>query len=58
LRSRDWEIYLMQVGDEPRRLGTGADDLGYEPWRSGTYWVLACKPEYCFVTHAATHVVF
>ena len=55
----DWDIYVMEVGDPPKLLGKSTSpDLAYEPWTSGTYWVLACKPDYCFVTFSTVHVVF
>jgi hypothetical protein len=56
----EWEMYVMAVGEPPRRMGlsTSTTPLSYEPWTSGTYWVLACKPDYCFVTFSTVHVVF
>jgi hypothetical protein len=54
-----WEIYVVAIGDPPKLLGKSTStDLAYEPWTSGTYWVLACKPDYCFVTFSTVHVVF
>ncbi|MBA3817522.1 MAG: hypothetical protein H0X17_01400 [Deltaproteobacteria bacterium] len=53
LRGKPFEIYIVQVGGEARRLGTtdGAA-LQYVPWRSGVYWVLACGAAECFVIAA------
>ncbi|MEO8548728.1 MAG: DUF6056 family protein [Kofleriaceae bacterium] len=54
----DWDMYVMAVGDPPKLVGKSTDKtLSYEPWTSGTYWVLACKPDYCFVTSSTVHVV-
>jgi len=58
LKESDFEIYVTAVGDPPRDLGKSTDShLGYEPWRAGTYWVLACKPDSCFVIFATSHVI-
>jgi hypothetical protein len=47
------EIYIYQAGGEARRLGTAGDtELSYVPWKTGAYWVLACKPDECFVIAA------
>jgi len=55
----DWDIYATEVGDPPKLLGkSSSPDLAYEPWTSGTYWLLACKPDYCFVMFSTVHVVF
>jgi hypothetical protein len=55
----DWDIYVMEVGDPPKLLGKSTSaELSYEPWTSGTYWLLACKPDYCFVMSSTVHVVF
>ncbi|MBA3393828.1 MAG: hypothetical protein H0T89_14365 [Deltaproteobacteria bacterium] len=57
LAGKPFEIYIVQVGGEAKKLGTtdGAP-LRYVPWRSGVYWVLACdaKPggTECFVIAA------
>lgn len=51
----DFEIFVYQVGGELRRLGTARGEaLQYVPWKTGVYWVLACRPAECFVV-AATH---
>jgi hypothetical protein len=58
LRTADREIFLVAIGDPPRRLGTGAEGpFTYEPWRSGPYWALACKPDHCFVILALNHAI-
>ncbi len=50
----DLEVFVYLVGGEARRLGTSAGEpLQYSPWRTGTYWVLACRPDECFVLAAA-----
>jgi hypothetical protein len=50
----EFEIYIYQVGGEARRLGTAGDPvLQYVPWRTGMYWVLACRPTECFVIATA-----
>jgi hypothetical protein len=52
----DAEMYVLQVGGEARRLGTARDDkLQYAPWKSGVYWVLACRSDVCFVIAATRH---
>jgi hypothetical protein len=59
LTKSDFELYAVAIGDTPRDLGssTSGKPLTYEPWRSGTYWLLACKPDYCFVIFATSHVI-
>ncbi|HUJ63385.1 MAG TPA: DUF6056 family protein [Kofleriaceae bacterium] len=55
LETADVEIYVYLVGDEAKRLGTGADKvLRYVPWHPGVYWILACRRDECFVI-AGTH---
>jgi hypothetical protein len=50
------DIYIYQVGGEARRLGAATDrDLIYVPWKAGTYWALACRPDECFVIAATRH---
>ncbi|HEX5060850.1 MAG TPA: DUF6056 family protein [Kofleriaceae bacterium] len=49
----DWEPFVVALGDPPRRLRGHT----YRPWRSGEYWLLACKREYCFVVAATNHSV-
>jgi hypothetical protein len=48
----DVEVFIYQVGGEAHRLGTGIDTLSYVPWKTGAYWVLACRSDECFVTAA------
>ncbi len=59
LTTSTWEIFVTRIGDEPRRLGTSTsgERLLYEPWRSGTYWVTACRDDYCFVLMALIHTI-
>ena len=50
---KDFEIYIYDVGGEAKRLGTaGGEPLQYVPWKTGAYWVLACRPAECFVIAA------
>jgi hypothetical protein len=50
----DAEIFIYHAGGEARRLGIARDDkLAYTPWKSGVYWVLACRPDECFVIAAS-----
>ncbi|MEO8701400.1 MAG: DUF6056 family protein [Kofleriaceae bacterium] len=59
LTASPWEIFLVRVGDEPRRLGMSSEPakLVYVPWRTGEYWTLACKPDHCFVVMAVSHMI-
>jgi hypothetical protein len=59
LKKTSWELYVAAIGDPPKRLGTTADPgpFRYEPWRTAQYWVMACKPEYCFVIFTTRHKV-
>lgn len=54
-----WKVYLVSIGHEPRLLGEypGNDKLTYVPWRSGSYWVVACRGEECWVVAATFHRV-
>jgi hypothetical protein len=55
LAGTDREIFVVRVGDPPRRVGSARDaTLRYAPWEAGIYWVLACDAHECFVI-AATH---
>ena len=54
LAGSDAEIFVYQVGGEARRLGTARDRaLEYTPWKSGVYWILACRTDACFVIAAS-----
>lgn len=54
LARKPFEIFVVQVGDEPRRLGTtDGKPLQYIPWRTGVYWVLACDERECWVIAAS-----
>ena len=57
LKKSPWQIYLVIIGDQPKLLGTSTDTkpLAYVPSRSGQYWSLACKDDYCFVVLAVAH---
>lgn len=59
LEREPWAIYVVAVGDPPKLLGTSTstNPLVYQPWRTGEYWVLACKTDYCFVTYAVEHSI-
>jgi hypothetical protein len=54
LQNTDFEIYIYQVGGEARQLGsTHGEPLEYVPWKTGVYWVLACRGDECFVIAAS-----
>ncbi len=54
LRGQDAEIILYQVGGEARHVGNARDaELHYTPWKRGGYWLLACRPDECFVIGAS-----
>jgi hypothetical protein len=58
LARTDMEIYVIAIGDPPRRLGTTKDpQLVYEPWKSGPYWIAACRADACFVVFTTTHSI-
>jgi hypothetical protein len=58
LQREDFAIYMVRIGDPPKKLGTTkTDKLEYEPWGSGIYWVAACKPDHCFVVETVNHVI-
>ncbi|MBS1120764.1 MAG: hypothetical protein H6Q90_2992 [Deltaproteobacteria bacterium] len=58
LQTAAWEIFLVAIGDPPKRLGTGNEGpFLYQPWRTAQYWILACKPDHCFVTYTAHHKI-
>jgi hypothetical protein len=51
------DIFIYNVGHDWKELGKGnSPRLAYEPWRQGTYWALACRPDECFVI-AATRML-
>ncbi|HEY6035461.1 MAG TPA: hypothetical protein VIV58_14410, partial [Kofleriaceae bacterium] len=47
------ELYAYVVGGEAKRLGLAGNKPHYTPWQTGTYWILACRPDECFVIAAA-----
>ncbi len=47
---KDFQIVVYQVGGEAHPLDAS---LQYVPWHSGVYWVLACRPDECFVLAAS-----
>jgi hypothetical protein len=51
----DVEIVVYQVGGEARKIGTGDTTPQYVPWKSGVYWILACRGNACFVIAATRH---
>ena len=58
LAATGMDIYVMYIGDPPKRLGTTHDPkLVYSPWKSGTYWITACRADECFVVFTTTHVI-
>lgn len=44
------DLYIYQVGGEAKQLDRAAPT--YVPWKTGAYWVLACKSDECFVIAA------
>jgi Family of unknown function (DUF6056) len=51
---RGFDIYIYQVGDVAKRLGSSdGGPLQYVPWRTGVYWALACRADDCFVIATA-----
>lgn len=44
------DIFIYQVGGEARQLSAG--NLRYVPWKTGAYWLLACRTHECFVIAA------
>jgi len=44
------DVLVYHVGGEARMLDK---TLQYVPWQSGVYWVLACRPDACFVIAAS-----
>jgi hypothetical protein len=59
LQSQPWDIYIVHIGDPPKLIGstTSGQPLKYQPWASGQYWVLACKPDHCFVVFTVAHTI-
>jgi hypothetical protein len=54
LRTEDYEIVVYQVGGKSFVLGKSHEPrLQYVPWKSGVYWILACRHEACFVIAAS-----
>jgi hypothetical protein len=52
LVGKPYDIWVYQVGGEAHRLGAATRGLTYTPWKSGAYWVLACRDDECFVIAA------
>lgn len=44
------DVFIYQVGGEAKQLD--ATNPRYVPWKTGVYWVLACRPDECFVIAA------
>jgi hypothetical protein len=59
LAGTERDLYLVRIGEAPRKLGTTSDTkpLTYVPWGAGQYWVLACKADDCFVLHSLAHKI-
>lgn len=55
LARKDVEILVYRVNGEAKRIGTGSEAPQYVPWKSGIYWILACRGEECFVIAATRH---
>jgi hypothetical protein len=50
----DAEIFVYLVGGEAKKLGdTKGEALQYVPWKTGVYWILACRTDECFVIAAS-----
>jgi hypothetical protein len=59
LAGTDREIFVVRIGDPPKRVGTARDaTLRYAPWAAGIYWILACDASECFVVAAARQQTF
>ncbi len=57
LKATDFEIYVYEVGGEAKSIGTTRSaQLEFVPWKTGTYWVLACRTDECFVISASRQV--
>ena len=50
---------VRNVGDQPKKMGVSNDGkpLTYVPWDSGTYWVTACREDYCFIVLSVAHTI-
>ena len=59
LKRSPFDIYLVIIGDPPKRLGGSMDGkrLTYVPSKTGQYWALACRKDECFVILAVTHTL-
>jgi hypothetical protein len=59
MKQAPWDVYLTRIGDKPRKLGVsnGGKPLTYVPWDSGTYWVTACRDDYCFIVLSVAHSI-
>jgi hypothetical protein len=53
LSGKETEVFVYNVGGEAKPIGNGGGgELAYVPWRSGVYWILACRPDECWVIAA------
>jgi hypothetical protein len=60
LKKRPWDMYLVLIGEPPRKLGMSNESkpLTYTPWRTGQYWTLACQgTTECFVVLSIAHAI-
>ena len=57
LKGTDFEIYVYEVGGDAKSIGNAqSSQLEFVPWKAGTYWVLACRTDECFVISASRQV--
>lgn len=57
LAGKDFDVYMILIGQPPRKLGSSSEGkpFPYVPWGPGQYWVLACRPDHCFVLKSIAH---
>jgi hypothetical protein len=59
MKQSPWDVVLVRIGDKPKKLGVSNEGkpLTYVPWDSGTYWVTACREDYCFIVLSVAHTI-
>jgi hypothetical protein len=55
LATPDVEVIVYRVNGEAKVIGHGNETPHYVPWKSGVYWILACRGDECFVIAATRH---
>ena len=55
LAKPDVEVLVYRVNGEAKSIGHGNETPHYVPWKSGVYWILACRGDECFVIAATRH---